>query len=97
MQQFCRDYPITEDGTLGGKITGYQLIFTCDKPHKDERYIKCLEASDTQSGESRTVEAFEKKYNVEVYWCEIDLSPAISNKWFGYIINPDKKYFKPLG
>ena len=103
---YCCDYPITFDGTLpkigdpDKKVIGYQLIFSMEDEKemkkRGQRFVKCEVASDTQSSESRSVEAFEKKYGVKAIWCEIDLAPAINNKWHAYIIDPKSEYFKPI-
>lgn len=91
------------DGKLDGEVVGYQLTFSIEDPKKMTergiRFVKVKEADDSTSGESRTVEAFEKKYKVKAVWCKINVRDDIDS-WNAYVINPmlgqSAKYFKSL-
>ena len=91
------------DGKLDGEVVGYQLTFSIDDPKEMDkrgiRYVKVKEADDSRSGESRSVEAFEKKYKIKAVWCEIKVRDDIAC-WKAYVINPmlgkSAKYFKSL-
>lgn len=90
-----RDFPICKDNKLGGELLGYQLVFesvpeielkkwdakkSVYPSNYEPRWSRQRKADDTESGESRSVEEFEKKWNVKCIWCEINVSGHKNNK-----------------
>lgn len=95
-----RDFPICKDNKLGGELLGYQLIFENSIPESElrkwdaeksvyptnyqPRWSKQMEANDIKSGETRSIDGFEKKYGVKTIWVEINNG---GHKWFAYVID----------
>ena len=66
-----KEYPITEDGNLSGKIIGHQLIFNFEDPKDPEikkRLVGIRHLIAHSTNENENIKEFEKKYGVKCIW-----------------------------